>query len=622
MSQSFHVSGSIPPASKSGSSGPTTAQPSTSRRRLFVVAGLAGVIGLAAGVAAWALYGLITFVSNLFFYQQASAVPHDPAGHHLGVLILLVPALGGLLVGALARWGTSKIRGHGIPEAMEAVLFNESRIAPSVALLKPISVAIAIGTGGPFGAEGPIIQTGGALGSTLGQALHLTASERKVLLASGAAAGMAATFSTPIAAILLALELLLFEYRARSFVPLVVASTLATAVRFGLMGRGAMFTVGVVDFGIPWALPWYLPLGLLAGLAAVGLSRALYWVEDQFERLPINEMWWPAIGGLGLGVIAWFVPRVLGVGYDTISDILNARMAMGALAIIMIAKAVALLVSLGSGTSGGLLAPTFMIGAALGGLYAGAINQFVPGIHLSSSACALIAMAALFGAAARAPLTFIVFAFELTRDYDAVLPLMLVVATAHAVAVVFMRHSIMTEKLARRGLHVHQEYEVDVFRQVSVEAVMDRQPLMLPGTVPVVELAERVAAGEPALTRHQAWLLSDERGKLAGIITRGDLVRALERDEDETMTALEAGTKHLHVAYPDESLHDALHRMLHFRCGRLPVLSREAGGALVGYLGRAAVLEARLRRMHDDTVRQPGWLQSMLRPDSESTLVP
>jgi CBS domain-containing protein len=299
---------------------------------------------------------------------------------------------------------------------------------------------------------------------------------------------------------------------------------------------------------------------------------------------------------------------VLGVGYDTISDILNARLAMTALAVIALAKTTALLVSLGSGTSGGLLAPTFMIGAALGGIYAGVLNHFVPGLQLSMSACALIAMASLFAAAARAPLTFIVFAFELTRDYDAVLPLMLAVAVAHAVALVFMRHSIMTEKLARRGLHVHQEYEVDVFRQVSVQTVMDPHPQLVPGTTPVVELANRIADGDPVLTKHQAWLLSDTAGRLAGIVTRGDLVRALEKDEDEELTAIEAGTRQLHVAYPDETLHDALHRMLLFRCGRLPVVSRDEPSKVLGYLGRAAVLEARLRRMREDTVRQPGWI--------------
>ncbi len=574
---------------------------------------LAALIGAAAGFAAYGLYALITLVSNLVFYHHWSLEHRDVTDHALGGWVVVVPVLGGLVVGLMAKYGSSKIRGHGIPEAMEAVLFNQSRISPRVALLKPASVAVAIGTGGPFGAEGPIIQTGGAIGSMIGQALHLTASERKVLLASGAAAGMAATFSTPIAAVILAIELLLFEYRARSFVPLVIASTIATAVRFLIMGRGAMFTVGAMDFGFPASLGWYLPLGVLCGLGAAGFSRALYWVEDQFEKLPFDEMWWPALGGLGLGIIGFFVPRILGVGYGTISDILNARLALGVLALVLVAKGLALLVSLGSGTSGGLLAPMFTMGAALGGLYAGAVNHIAPSAQLSLGAFALVAMAGVFGAAARAPFTFIIFAFELTRDYDAVLPLMLVVVVAHAVAMLLMKNSIMTEKLARRGLRVHQEYEVDVFQQVTVATAMDRHPAIIPAWSTIGEIAERIAAGEPSLIKHQALLLADERGELSGILTRGDLVRALERDPDGKLLADEAGSGQPHVGYADETLSEALARMLHHRCGRLPIVERENPRAIVGYLGRAAVLEARLHRLHEDHVREPGWLKTTLR---------
>ena len=268
-----------------------------------------------------------------------------------------MPVIGGVIVGFMAKYGTAKIKGHGIPEAMEAVLINRSRIEPRVAILKPISAAIAIGTGGPFGAEGPIIQTGGAVGSLVGQVFHTTAAERKVLLACGAAAGMSATFNTPIAGVILAIELLLFEFKSRSFIPLVIASTLATAVHMQFLGAGPMFTVTSMDFGIPRALPFYLILGVICGLAAVGFSRLLYWTEDQFEKLPVDELWWPAIGALGLGIIGYFVPRVLGVGYDTISDILNANLALKLLIIVMIAKAIALVISLGSGTSGGCWHP-------------------------------------------------------------------------------------------------------------------------------------------------------------------------------------------------------------------------------------------------------------------------
>ncbi len=587
--------------------------PAFRRPRLLLSSLFAALIGAAAGVTAYGLYALITLISNAVFYRQWSLVHRDVAGHTLGPWVIVVPAVGGLIVGLMAKFGTPKIRGHGIPEAMEAVLFNRSRIAPRVAVLKPVSAAIAIGTGGPFGAEGPIIQTGGALGSIIGQALHLTASERKTLLAAGAAAGMAATFSTPIAAVILAIELLLFEYKARSFIPLVIASTIATSVRFVLMGHGAMFTVGAVQFGFPAALPWYVPLGLLCGLAAVGFSRALYRIEDLFEKLPCDQMWWPVLGGLGLGMIAFFVPRVLGVGYDTISDLLNARLALGLVALIMVAKAAALLVSLGSGTSGGLLAPMFTIGAALGGLYAGLVNHFVPAAHLSPGAFALVAMAAMFGAAARAPFTFIVFAFELTRDYDAVLPLMLVVVVAHAVALLFMENSIMTEKLARRGLRVHQEYEVDVFQQVTVGEVMDSQPAVIPSGLAIDELARRISAGDPVLTRHQALLLADEHGELAGILTRGDLVRAFERDPTGKLSAVAAGQSHPLVCHPDETLHDAVGRMLHHGCGRLPVVARDNPKKIVGYLGRTALLEARRRRLQEERMPEPGWLKTALR---------
>jgi CBS domain-containing protein len=374
-----------------------------------------------------------------------------------------------------------------------------------------------------------------------------------------------------------------------------------------------MFSVGAVDFGFPGSVPWYVPLGVLCGFTAVIFSKALYRIEDWFESLPGDPIWQPVIGGLGLGVIALFVPRVLGVGYGTLSDILNTHLALGVLAVLLFAKAAALLVSLGSGTSGGLLAPMFTIGAAVGSLYAALVNHFVPSAHLSPGAFALVAMAAVFGAAARAPFTFIIFAFELTRDYDSVLPLMLVVVVAHGIGLWLMENSIMTEKLARRGLRVHQEYEVDVFHQVAVSRVMDTSPSTVSADTTVRELVDRIAQGDPALVRHQALLLTNSEGELAGIVTRGDLVRAFERDSSGTLTALEAGRAHPHVAFPDETLNEALMRMLQNNCGRLPVVSRENHRKILGYLGRAAVLQARLRRLHDDHVPEPGWLKNVLR---------
>jgi CIC family chloride channel protein len=576
--------------------------------RMFLISFLAAGIGVVAGCIAFLLYRLIGFFTNLFFYHRLAADFTSARMNHLGPWVIVTPVIGGIIVGFMAKYGSPKIKGHGIPEAMEAVLANRSRIEPRVAILKPISAAIAIGTGGPFGAEGPIIQTGGAIGSLVGQVLHTTASERKVLLACGAAAGMTATFNTPIAGVILAIELLLFEFKSRSFIPLVVASTLATAVHVRLLGGGPMFTVAPVDFGVPRALPFYLVLGVICGFAAVGFSKLLYWVEDQFEKLPIDELWWPAIGALGLGIIGYFVPRVLGVGYDTIGDILNANLGLKLLLIVMVAKAVALVVSLGSGTSGGLLAPMFMSSAALGGAYAIVIDHVYPDARLAAGAFALVAMGAVFGAASRATFTFIIFAFEITRDYNSVLPLMLVSVIADGIAMLLMpKSSIMTEKLARRGMQIHTDYETDVLQQVTVGEMMDRELPTISNDMSVGELAERIARRDPAVSKHEGLLILSADGNLEGIITRSDILRAFEKDSAGKINVLDAGTRDVVVTHPDELLHDAAEKILRNNIGRLPVVERKAPTHVVGYLGRHGIMAARLRRMDEEQVREQGW---------------
>jgi len=579
--------------------------------RMVSVSFLAAGIGLLAGFIAYLLYNLIGLFTNIVFYHRFVFAFNSARNHHLGAWVIVMPVIGGIIVGFMAKYGSPKIKGHGIPEAMEAVLINRSRIQPRVAILKPISAAIAIGTGGPFGAEGPIIQTGGAVGSLIGQLVHTTASERKVLLACGAAAGMSATFNTPIAGVILAIELLLFEFKSRSFIPLVIASTIATAVHMQLLGTGPMFTVATMDFGIPHALPFYVLLGGICGLAAVGFSKLLYWTEDQFEKLPIDELWWPAIGALGLGIIGYFVPRVLGVGYDTISEILNANLALKLLVVVMLAKAVALVVSLGSGTSGGLLAPMFMSSAAMGGVFALGVDRIFPGAHLSAGAFALVAMGAVFGAASRAAFTFIIFAFEITRDYNSVLPLMLVTVIAAGIAMLLMPSgSIMTEKLVRRGLRIHQDYEADMLQQMSVSQTMDPEVPAVPGDMWLVDLADRIARRDPEVSRHQALFILGGDGKLAGVITRGDVFRALDKDSTQSMTVLDAGTRDVVVTYPDEALHDASAKMLLNNIGRLPVVDRTDPGHVVGYLGRHGIMAARLRRLDEEQVRESGWLKS------------
>jgi CBS domain-containing protein len=378
------------------------------------------------------------------------------------------------------------------------------------------------------------------------------------------------------------------------------------------MGRGPLFKIGAIDFGIPHAIPFYALLGLVSGLSAVALSRALYWIEDQFERLPLDEMWWPAIGGLGLGLIGLVFPRALGVGYGTISDILSGRFALEMLLLIIVFKSLALLISLGSGTSGGLLAPMFLIGAAIGGSFASIINLIFPAAHLSPGAFALASMAATFGAASRATFTFIIFAFEITRDYDSVLPLMIASVIADGIALVLMKHSIMTEKLARRGLRVHQEYEPDILQQVTVAEVMDRTPPTVPPQMRLSELARMIGSGDASLSKHQALPIVDEERRLLGIITRGDILRAVSERDPEKTTVLEAGSTDLVVAYEDETVHEAVAKMLRHNIGRLPVVSRSQPDILTGYIGRAEVLKARLYKLHEEHVRQPGWIRRRL----------
>jgi H+/Cl- antiporter ClcA/CBS domain-containing protein len=581
--------------------------------RLGFVSLAAAVIGFTAGLIAFLLYNLIGLFTNLAFYHEWSFHFRSPEGNHLGPWVIVMPVVGGLIVGVMAKYGSDKIKGHGIPEAMEAVLKSSSRIEAKVAILKPLSAAIAIGTGGPFGAEGPIIQTGGAVGSLVGQLLSTTAVERKVLLACGAGAGMAATFNTPIAGVILAIELLLFEFRARSFIPLVIATTLATSVHLMLLGRGAMFHMLPTDFSIPGGLPYYLLLGVVCGFAAVGFTKLLYLVEDQFDRLPVDEFWHPAIGAVGLGIIGYFVPRVLGVGYDTISDILNNNLAWKLLLLIAVFKSLALVISLGSGTSGGLLAPMFMASAALGGVFALGIDHIVPGASLAPGAFALVAMGAVFGAASRATFAFIVFAFELTRDYNSVLPLMLVCVIAAAIAMRFLPNSIMTEKLARRGLEIHSEYETNVMKQIKVGEIMAEGVVTVSPEETVRAVAERMASGDPRLMRHRALPIVSQDGRLLGIVTQGDILRGLEENPAGDLPVIEVGSRSLIVAHPDESAFDALTKMLMNNVGRLPVVDRKNPEKMVGYINRAAVMACWGHHLHQESWRDAGWLQRLRR---------
>ncbi len=427
--------------------------------RVLYIGVLAILLGLVVGVVAKLLTMLIGLITNLAFHQTWSTAFGRPAGHHLGAWVIVVPVAGGLVVGAMARWGSRAIRGHGIPEAMEQVLTNESRIPARMTWLKPLSSAVAIGTGGPFGAEGPIIATGGALGSLLGQRLPVTADERKTLLAAGAAAGMAAIFSAPVSAVLLSIELLLFERRARSLLPVALAAATGTGVRFALEGPGPVFPMPALAAVAPQALVVYALLGMVMGVAGVFITRLAYGIEDAFEKLPIHWMWWPALGGLVVGAVGYVMPGTLGVGYENITDVISGRLGIMAMALLAVAKLLSWSVALGSGTSGGTLAPLFTIGGALGGVCGWALAAWPP-LHVDPHMAALIGMAALFAGASRALMTSAVFVFETTMQPHALLPLLAACTTAYLVSGLMMRHTIMTEKIARRGVHVPTDFGV------------------------------------------------------------------------------------------------------------------------------------------------------------------
>jgi CIC family chloride channel protein len=572
----------------------------STNRRVLLLSAMALAIGAISSLVAYALIWLIAAITNLAFYQRLSAIPTIPQGHHLGLWVVLVPVAGALVIGLMARFGSEKIRGHGIPEALEAILLGRSRIALKVAILKPLSSAISIGTGGPFGAEGPIIMTGGAVGSIFAQQFHLSAAERKTLLVAGAAAGMSAVFATPVAAVLLAVELLLFEWKPRSFIPVAVASIVASVFRVPLLGAGPIFPVIAHAPLSGTELAIAAGIGVLAGFGSGLLTMLVYACEDLFQKLPVHWMWWPAIGAVFVGAGGVIEPRVLGVGYDTIHSLLRGEL-VGAVVIgLLVAKALVWSIALGSGTSGGVLAPLLIMGGALGAFVGSWIPAGDPGLW------ALIGMAAMMGGTMRSPLTAMVFAVELTRDFNLFPALLIGSVAALGVTVLLMRRSILTEKLARRGHHITREYSIDPFELARVRDVMDEDVPTVPANMKLTDLSDRIARGDSELNRRQGTLIVDNQNRLVGIITRGDIVRALRQDQTGEMTVAEAGSTNLAVAFPDEPLHSALTKMLNRDVGRLPVVERNNPTRVLGYLGRAAILSARMKIHEEENVLQRG----------------
>ncbi|MFS2108373.1 chloride channel protein [Sphingomonas sp. Sphisp140] len=565
--------------------------------RMAMLAAAALVVGTGGALGAWLLVKLIAIAANLFWFGELSTAAREITDNHLGLWVAAIPVLGALLNGVMARFGSEKIRGHGIPEAIEAILYGESRLSLKVALLKPLSSAISIGSGGPFGAEGPIIMTGGAIGSLFAQCFHLSAAERKTLLVAGAAAGMTGIFGTPLAAILLAIEVLLFEWKPRSFVPVVVAVLVSFAWRPLLFGAGPLFPftfAGMADSGTMLGLA--LGLGLLVGLEAALLSQLLYRVEDLFHRLPVHWMWWPAIGAVVVGLGGLIDAHVLGAGYGNIQNLLDGGLAVRAVLALLVVKAVVWLVALGSGTSGGVLAPLLTLGGALGYL----VGLWLPG---TPGLWAMIGMAGIMSGAMRAPLTGALFVAELTGHFD-MLPLAAAASTgAYAVSVLVMRRSILTEKIARRGRHILQEYTVDPLDFLQAGDVMTREPTTLPGCMPV-EGAVEFFAGQAA---HRSYPVVDGEERLLGLVSRSDALRwQTEGRVWESTLADILSDASQPCAFPDTPIGAVADLMVETGVGRIPIVER-AGNRVVGILSRHDLLKARSLRRKDELGRGRGF---------------
>jgi chloride channel protein, CIC family len=571
-------------------------------RRVVWLCGIAIVLGVVAALVAQLFLGLIALITNIAFFGRFSLDKLGPSENHLGLWVLLIPVIGGLICGLMARFGSKAIRGHGIPEAMEQVLTNRSRIPARITFLKPVSAAVAIGTGGPFGAEGPIIATGSALGSLVGQFIHMTPGERKTLLAAGAAAGMAAVFGSPVSAVLLAIELLLFEFRPRSIIPVALASATAAGMRIIFEGGHPVFPMPNVAAPGIGAMAFYVLLGGLMGVAAAAITRLVYFVEDSFEHLPIHWMWWPALGGLAVGLIGYFSPRTLGVGYDNITDILSNKWTLQAVAVLCLMKFVSWTFAISSGTSGGTMAPLFTIGGALGQVVAGVAIATIPSIDLKLAA--LVGMAALFAGASRAFLASTVFAFEATLQPFSLLPLLGGCAASYLVAAMLSKTSLMTEKIVRRGVAAPHEYEADLLAQVTVREIATRKVVTLSATQSVAEARRWIAADGPDAS-HQGFPIVNADGVLAGVLTRRDLLNSQVAEQKLLKDLVARLPKFVH---DDCTVRQAADHMVRHGIGRLPVLNRAKPPQIIGIITRSDILSV-FRRGLDESTSEPPTLK-------------
>lgn len=551
-------------------------------------------------VTAVGLIALIKLSTNIAFHGTFSFVDAKPDFSTWGAWGIAVPVIGGIIVGIMARWGSPAIRGHGIPEAMQAIGTADSRIPARVAFLKPLSAAVSIGTGGPFGAEGPIIATGGAMGSLVGQWISSSPVQRKILLAAGAAAGMTAIFGTPLAAVLLAVELLLFEYRGRSFLPVALAAGTAMGLRSLFHEPLPMFPLAMnITPDLPLSLG-SLIIGAACGVLSVGVTKVVYLLEDGFEKLPVHWMWWPAIGGLFVGIIGWFEPRTLGVGYNNIRDLLDGHLAIGFIASLAVLKFLSWWVALGSGTSGGTLAPLMTVGGAAGALAVHFLHNVPMMADFPVGLGALIGMSATFAGASRAFLASVIFAYEASHANGSLGPLLLACGAAVLVSRVMMQETIMTEKLARRGLRIPSDYEPDFLHTIQVSEVMEKSPLTAGPDETVAELSRRLAT--PGSPWHDVRMvpITSKDGVLLAVITRADIFASLEASPGTTL--FDAGVDNPVTIHPESALSDAVDLMILHGIGRLPVVDRSSEPRLLGLLTRRAIFVAKQVQFESDRI--------------------
>ncbi len=554
---------------------------------------LAVLVGVVGGFGAIIFRWFIYWVNDLFFFQRMSVHFISPLENRLGPWVILLPAVGGLLVGLITYYFAPETKGHGVPEVMEAVATKGGRIRPRVVLAKVLASGICLGSGGSAGREGPIVQIGSAAGSSLGQLLKLSSADTRVLLGCGAAAGIAATFNAPLAGVVFAIELILLELKTSSFVPLVIATTFATIISRVFLGAQPMINVPPYEFRNPYELVLYLVLGVFAGLIGILETKTLYRTEDFFDRLRMHPLFKPVLGGLALGAIGLFLPHIFGIGYDTMSNIVNQHLGkegltlLGFLLLLGAGKIVALSITLGSGGSGGVFAPSLFIGAAIGGAFGVAVNLLFPAMTAPYPAYALVGMAAVFSAASRATLTSIIMLFEMTRDYNIILPLMFACVVADIVAWLISKNTIYTEKLIRRGLHIHQDLEANILHSRHIGEVMCPTVETVNKDLPIREVWERILE-----TGHQGFPVVDEDGRLIGVVTGREVMRAI-RQGDEDLPTKEIVRQAPIVAYPDETLDVAWDRMGRQGVGRLPIMARGDPTQLIGIITRGDLIRFR-----------------------------